>query len=50
MIIIFLLTFATVLGTIAFLGAKLGKAARKARMRQDIELYRKIMSERGNDN
>lgn len=45
MIIIFLFAFAAALGLIAFVGAKASKKARKAKMKQDIELLREIASE-----
>ena len=48
MIIIFLLAFAACMGLIAILGAKASKAARKAKIRQDITLYHEVMSERKN--
>lgn len=45
MIILFLFVFAATLGLIAFGCAKLSKKARKAKMRQDTEIFREIMSE-----
>lgn len=46
MIIIFLFAFAIIMGLIAFLGFKASKAARKAKIKQDVELYKEIMSEK----
>ena len=46
--VIFLLAFAVVLGIIAIGGAKASKAARKAKIRQDLELYHEVTSERKN--
>lgn len=46
MAIIFLLAFAVCMGLIAFFGVKASRAARKAKMRQDMELLREVMSER----
>ena len=46
--VIVLLAFAATLGVIAFLGAKASKAARKAKIRQDMALYQEVISEREN--
>lgn len=46
--IIFLLAFAATMGLIAFLGFKASKAARKAKIRQDVALYHEVMAERQN--
>lgn len=48
MIIIFLLAFAVCMGLIAIFGAKASKAARKAKIRQDVTLYKEVLAEREN--
>lgn len=48
MVIIFLLAFAVCIGLIAICGAKASKAARKAKMRQDLALFNEVMAERQN--
>ena len=48
MIILGLFVFAGALGLIAILGSKASKAARKAKIKQDMALYEEIMKEKEN--
>jgi hypothetical protein len=46
-VVLFLLVFAVATGLLAIGGAKASKAAKKAKMRQDMEIYKELMNEAG---